>query len=140
MKPIFIEAITLDDACSDTTYFECIASYLTKGEIFFKLKTKRDGYVHPKKISVLGCEKKFVVKDKANLGYQVHSDILVSIPCTKLSAGDEVKDSEYIIEYIFYPSTGIDSDTGDWVGKERFPMMSTGTISGTIRNEPKKIL
>ncbi|MBU2640010.1 MAG: hypothetical protein KKG75_04900 [Nanoarchaeota archaeon] len=131
--------ITVNDACTGTTYFECLASYLTKDEIFFKLKTTRDGYTHLKKISALGCEKVFADKPKANQGYSIRTETLVSLPCTKLKAGDEVNEAEYIVEYVFYPIVGIDSDTGEWTGVERNLMRSSGTISGTVRNEPKSL-
>ena len=131
--------ITVNDACSTTTYFECLASYITKDEIFFKLKTTRDGYTHLKKISVLGCEKTFVDKEKASQGYSIRTETLISLPCTKLKAGTEVNDAEYVVEYVFYPAIGIDDDTGEWEGVPRNLMRSSGTISGTVRNEPKKL-
>ncbi len=132
--------IILEDSCSETTYFECLASYITDKEVFFKLRTKRDGFTHLKKISVLGCEKTFVDKEKSSQGYTIRSDVLVSLPCLKLTAGDEIKDADYTIEYIYYPQIGIDSDTGEWGGKPRALQISTGKISGTVRNEPKKIV
>lgn len=132
--------ITVEDACSETTYFECLASYITNKEVFFKLRTRRDGFTHLKKISAFGCEKTFVGKDKSSQGYTIRSDILISMPCTKLIAGNEIKDADYTIEYIYYPQVGIDSDTGEWSGKERFLQSSTGKISGTVRSEPKKII
>jgi hypothetical protein len=131
--------ITVDDECTDTTYFECLTSYITKDELFFKLKVRRDGYTHLNKISALGCEKTFIDKDKANQGFQVHTETVISIPCKKATPGDEFDNFDYVLEYIFYPKVGMDADTGDWTGKERFPMRSTGKISGTTRNEPKKI-
>lgn len=132
--------ITVDDACADTTYFECLASYITKNEVFFKLKARKEGYIHPKKISVLDCEKTFADKDKASQGYAANSELVVLVPCTKNSLGQEIKDKDYIIEYIFYPASGIDSSTGEWkLEYQRGLQISTGKISGTVRSEPKII-
>jgi len=133
--------ITLDDSCTDTTYFKCEASYITTDEAFFKLETRRDGFTHIKKVSALGCEKTFADKAKANQGYQIRSDVIISVPCKKGSAGDEIENSDYVIEYIFYPDdVFINPVTGEWEGVTRSLQRSTGQISGTIRNEPKKIL
>ncbi|MAG52360.1 MAG: hypothetical protein CMH62_00185 [Nanoarchaeota archaeon] len=133
--------ITVSDACSDTTYFECVASYVTKDEVFLKLKTRRDGFTHLKEISALGCEKKFADKEKSSQGYSVHSELVVSIPCQNNSPGEEVTDADYVLNYIFYPTSGIDSDTGEWdPAVQRFLQSSTGSLSATVRNEPKKIL
>lgn len=136
--------ITLSDSCTDTTYFACDASYITKDEIFFKLETKSrtgPGFLHLQGISALGCEKEFLEKSKAIEGYPIGTEILVSLPCVKFSAGEEVEDAEYTLEYIFYPDEGfINAQTGEWEGTTRNLQKSSGQISGTVRNEPKKIL
>jgi hypothetical protein len=132
--------ITVQDSCTDTTYFECKASYITNDEIFLKLETRRDGYTHLNKISALGCEREFVDKAKSSEGYPIRSDVIVSIPCLKNSPGNEIVDADVVMDYTFYPVTGIADDTGEWEGKPRNPQRSTGKISGTVRNEPKKIL
>jgi hypothetical protein len=132
--------ITVADACSDTTYFECIASYITDQEVFFKLKTKRDGYTHLNKVSALGCSKEFTKKTKSSQGYPLRTNVIVSVPCAKTSPGDEFEDFDYVLDYTFYPISSIDSETGEYEGVERFSQSSTGKISGTTRSEPKKIL
>jgi hypothetical protein len=132
--------ITIQDSCTDTTYFECKSSYVSKDEVFLKLKTRRDGYTHLKKISSLGCEQEFADKSKAGDGYVINSEFVVSIPCLKNSPGDEIDDADIVLDYIFYPITGIDPNTGKWDSEiERALQRSTGKISGTVRNEPKKI-
>ncbi len=133
--------ITLKDSCTDTTYLECDASYLTKDEVFFKFKTKREGFLHLKKVSALGCLVDFPDKTKATDGYVIRSDILVSIPCKIYEPGKEVEGSEYTTEYIFYPDDGfINPSTGNWEGAPRNLQKSSGQISGTVRSEPKKLL
>ena len=132
--------ITLNDACSDTSYFECKASYITKDEVFFKFETRKDGYTHLEKLSVNGCEKEFAIKEKSSQGYQIRSNIVVSIPCTKNTAGNELSDVDYVLNYKFYPVSSIDAASGEYEGVERFMQSSTGKISGTVRNEPKKII
>jgi hypothetical protein len=133
--------ITVDDACTDTTYFECKASYVSKDEIFFKFETRRDGYTHLRKLSVAGCEREFAEKDKSSQGYPIRTNVIASVPCSKNTPGDELKDLDYVLTYVFYPLSGIDSDTGEWGSKiARALQSSTGKISGTTRNEPKKIL
>ena len=133
--------ITVEDSCTDTTYLECDASYLTKDEVFFKFRAKRDGFLHLKKASVLGCSIDFSDKTKATDGYQIRSDILVSVPCRNYEPGKEIESSEYTIEYIFYPNDGfINPSTGEWEGTIRNLQKSSGEISGTVRSEPKKLL
>tara|TARA_Y100000310_G_scaffold343572_1_gene451862 strand:- start:785 stop:1480 length:696 start_codon:yes stop_codon:yes gene_type:complete len=131
--------ITLDDACTDTTYFECKSSYITKDEVFFKFETKRDGYTHLRKLSVTGCEKEFSEKSKSSEGYGIRSSVIIGIPCSKNSLGTEVKDTDYVVDYVFYPASGLDSDTGEWSGKPRNIQRSSGKLSGTVRAEPKKV-
>ena len=141
-EPVEEVEITVEDACTDTTYFECIASYITKDEVFLKLKTRRDGYLHLRKISALGCLQEFAPKERANQGYQIRSDLVLSSRCLNpLISGTEIKDADYVLEYVFYPDDAfLNQITGEWEGQERSLQKSTGKISATIRNEPKKIL
>ena len=133
--------ITLEDSCTDTTYLECKASYLTKDEIFLKLGVLRDGYLHLNKISALGCEKIFPDRSKVIDGYQLRTEIVASIPCQKLIVGDKVENAEYILEYIYYPKGGfINPETGQWEGAARALQRSSGQISGTVRSEPRVII
>src|SRR3989344_2056001 len=62
--------ITLEDSCTDTTYFECVASYITKDELFLKFETRREGFVHLKSVSSMGCKKDFADKNKAMVRHQ----------------------------------------------------------------------
>ena len=132
--------ITLEDSCTDTTYFECVTSYITKDELFLKLKTKREGFTHLKGISAMDCKKDFTTKSKAIDGYPIRTDILVSLPCQKYEVGDEVKDVEYSLEYVFYPDDIFINANGEWEGTPRNLQKSSGQVSGTVRSEPKKIL
>ena len=133
--------ITLEDSCTDTTYFECVASYITKDELFIKFETRREGFVHLKSVSSMGCKKDFADKNKAIEGYPIRTDVLISLPCQKYELGDEVQDAEYVLEYVFYPDDGfVNPSTGEWEGTPRNLQKSSGQVSGTVRSEPKKIL
>ncbi len=129
---------TIQDYCSPTTYFECWGSYITKDEIFLKLRamSKRgDGTSVIKKIKFpsIGCEKKFepIPKDQ---GLKMGEILEVKIPC-KIST-TYFKDLPYEIEFVFYAV----SDTTEWLNIEKGIITNSGTISGTVRNQPPEII
>lgn len=129
-------ASTIIDSCTDTTYLNCLGSYITKDEIFLKLTAKRDGYTIIKKITfpLLNCEKKFepIAKEE---GLKIRESMEVKIPC-KIST-TYFKDLSYNIELVFYPSSG---DTTEFTNAERGIIINSALISGNVRQESPKIL
>lgn len=130
------ETTTIKDSCTDTTYFDCWGSYITKNEILLRLKAKRDGYNIIRKIEFpsIGCKKEFepIPKDQ---GLEIREIIEIKIPC-KIST-TYFKDLTYNVESIYYPASG---DTTEWLGGTRGLIISSGTISGTVLEKPPEII
>lgn len=130
---------TIQDSCTDTSYFECLGSYITKEEVFLKLKAIRDGYTHIKKVEIpkYNCFKEF---DESNVssGLKFNNIIDIKVPC-KIDKS-KLEDEAFSIELIFYPRVGIDEDTGEWLGKPRGTIFNKGTITGTVKEEAPKLI
>ncbi len=122
----------VEDACTSTTYFDCWGSYITKDEIYLKLRANHEGYNVIRKIELpsIGCEKEFEPIPKEQ-GLEIRDIIEVRIPC-KIST-TYFKELEYTINSVYYLTSG---DTTEWLGKEtRGTIISSGTLSGTVRDK-----
>ena len=124
------------DSCSDTTYFDCWGSYITKDEIFLKLKAKRDGYNVIRKVEFpsINCEKEFDPIPREQ-GLEIRESIEIKIPC-KIST-TSFKDLSYEVSLIYYPASG---DTTEWLDVGRGLIKNSGTLSGSVRDSPPETI
>ena len=129
--------VAVADACSDTTYFECLSSYITNDNVFFRLKAKREGYVHLKKIGLPGfnCYMTFTEKDILQ-GTKIRGVTDVVVPC-KIDK-EILENIPYDLQLMFYPQDDIDD--GSYLTKNRGVILSESTMSGTVRSEAPTVI
>ena len=121
-----VQAITVED-CTDNSYFDCTWSYITKEEVQFNLKARKNGIITIEKIELpnLPCSKKF-----DNLVMKYNDEEKITILCNSKKDSFE---SEYIITGEFSEfKSGSKTGTEDYYTSYS-KYTTQGWISGMIR-------
>jgi len=126
-----VQALTVE-ACTDSSYFDCTWSYITREEVQFKLRASRSGSFVLKKISLpnVPCEKEFEEVERDD-GIKYDDVIEVNVKC------DFKKDSvesDLMIKGIFHQWLPKEEDVMN-IGGYRDPISVTAKswISGMVR-------